>query len=106
MPINATDSNFNKVVLKSDLPVLVDFWAPWCAPCRMVGPVIERLGKEYEGRVKVVKFDVQQNQKIAAKYGIRSIPTVTLFHKGKAVGSLIGARGKGDYERLIHKVLV
>ncbi|MBN2724043.1 MAG: thioredoxin [Deltaproteobacteria bacterium] len=103
MANNVTDSTFDKEVLKSDLPVLVDFWAPWCGPCRIVGPTIETLGKEYSGKVKVVKVDVQDNQGIAMKFGIRSIPTVTLFKGGRAMGSLIGARAKGDYEKLIKK---
>jgi thioredoxin 1 len=105
MANNVTDANFNKEVLKSTMPVLVDFWAPWCGPCRMVGPTIEKLGKEYTGKAKVVKLDVQDNPKTATKYGVRSIPTVAVFKNGKPVGSLIGARQKSDYEKLLKKAM-
>ncbi|MGM0597820.1 MAG: thioredoxin [Myxococcota bacterium] len=105
MANNVTDANFNKEVLKSTMPVLVDFWAPWCGPCRMVGPTIEKLGKEYSGKAKVVKLDVQDNPKTATKYGVRSIPTVAVFKNGKPVGSLIGARQKSDYEKLLKKAM-
>ncbi|MBU1535354.1 thioredoxin [Myxococcota bacterium] len=103
MAVNVTDSNFRDEVLNSKTPVLVDFWAPWCAPCRMVGPTIEKLGKKYQGKVKVVKLDVQDNPRTAALFGIRSIPTVSLFAHGKSVGSLIGARSESDYDRLVTK---
>ncbi|MBU1069183.1 thioredoxin [Myxococcota bacterium] len=103
MAIQVTDKTFDAEVLQSPLPVLVDFWAPWCGPCRMVGPVMEELSKETEGRVKVVKLDVQENPGVANRYGIRSIPTVTLFHKGAPAGTLVGARSKADYLKLVEK---
>ncbi len=103
MAIQVTDKTFDAEVLQATVPVLVDFWAPWCGPCRMVGPVMEELGKETEGRVKVVKLDVQENPGVANRYGIRSIPTVTLFHKGGPVGTLVGARSKADYLKLVEK---
>lgn len=105
MAIHATDQTFDAEVLQSPIPVLVDFWAPWCGPCRMVGPVIEELSKELEGKVKVVKVDVQDNPGVANRYNIRSIPTVTVFSKGAPVGSLIGARPKSDYKKLVEKAL-
>ena len=86
-----TDENFAEEVLKSELPVLVDFWATWCGPCRMVGPIVETLAGEYQGKAKVGKLDVDSAQKIAAEYGIRSIPTLLVFKGGKVVGQLIGA---------------
>lgn len=100
-----TDSDFEEQVVNSDVPVLVDFWAPWCGPCRMVGPVLEEVAKEYEGRAKVVKVNVDEEQKVAGAMGIRSIPTVALFHKGQVKDVLIGARPKGDFTRIIDKVL-
>lgn len=99
--LTITDENFNKEILESNLPVLVDFWASWCGPCQMVGPIIEELAKEFEGKVKIGKVNVDENPKIAAKYGIMSIPTVILFKQGKEVGRKIGVEGKEGYIKLI-----
>ena len=83
MALQITDASFEEVVLKSDKPVLVDFWATWCGPCRMLGPVIEEIATEYEGRVVVGKVDVDSNQEYAAKYGVRNIPTVLVFQTAR-----------------------
>lgn len=103
--LELTDQNFKKEVLDSDLPVLVDFWAPWCQPCLMAGPVIEELAKEYEGKLKVGKLNVDENSKTAQKYGILSIPTVIVFKEGKEVKRQIGFPGKTGYEELIKEVI-
>jgi thioredoxin len=100
-----TDANFDKIVKESDVPVLVDFWAPWCGPCRMVGPVLEEVAKEYEGRAKVVKVNVDEERGIAGSMGVRSIPTIALFHNGDVKETLIGARPKSDFTNVIEKVL-
>ena len=89
--VPVTDASFKADVLDSDIPVLVDFWAPWCGPCRMVGPVVEEIAIQYEGRVKVVKVDTDQNPNTASNYGIRSIPTLMIFKKGEKVGTIVGA---------------
>ena len=104
-PFAVTDTSFEEEVLKSDLPVLVDFWAPWCGPCRMVAPIVEELADEYDGKVKFVKLDTDDNVDTAAKYGIRSIPTLLLFNGGILVDQVIGFRPKGDLKRTIEKAL-
>jgi thioredoxin 1 len=90
-PIHLTDDTFDSEVLKSDIPVIIDFWATWCAPCRMIAPIIEQFASEYEGRVKVCKLDVDNNQQVAMNYGIRSIPTVLIFKNGEVVDTIVGA---------------
>jgi thioredoxin 1 len=90
-PITFTDDNFETEVLKSDKPVLVDFWAVWCGPCKMIAPIVEELAGEYEGKAKIGKLDVDNNQESAIKYGVRSIPTVLIFKGGKVVDTIIGA---------------
>jgi thioredoxin 1 len=104
-PVSVTDKDFADQVLQSDRPVLVDFWAEWCGPCRVLGPVIESLSQDYEGRVKVAKVDVDSNQQVAMQYGIRSIPTVMLFDKGQIVDTIIGVRPKSDYEKSLQRVI-
>ena len=104
-PVDVTDQDFASEVLQSDTPVLVDFWAEWCGPCRVLGPVIESLSEDYDGRVKVAKVDVDANQQVAMQFGIRSIPTVILFDKGQVVDTFIGVRPKADYDASLQKVV-
>jgi thioredoxin 1 len=92
--VTGTDSNFEDVVLNADVPVLVDFWAAWCGPCRMIAPYIEELADEYEGRAKVVKLDVDTNPQTAMQFGVRSIPTLLFFKDGEVADQLIGAAPK------------
>ena len=105
MAVQITDASFDEVVLKSDKPVLVDFWATWCGPCRMLGPVIEELATEYEGRVVVGKVDVDNNQEFAAKYGVRNIPTVLVFKDGEVVGRQVGVAPKKTYTDALDSLL-
>jgi thioredoxin 1 len=91
MALEFSDSNFEEEVLNSETPVLVDFWAEWCGPCRMIGPIVEELSKEYEGRAKVGKMNVDHNPNIPMKYGIRSIPTLLVFKGGELVDKVVGA---------------
>jgi thioredoxin 1 len=103
--ITITDQNFEEEVLKSQTPVVVDFWAPWCAPCRVVGPIVEDLAKEYSGKVKVGKMNVDDNPDVSGQLGIMSIPTVLLFKNGQPVQSIVGAQSKENYKRAIDEVL-
>ncbi|WP_040358131.1 thioredoxin [Capnocytophaga sp. oral taxon 338] len=105
MALQITDASFDEVVLKSDKPVLVDFWATWCGPCRMLGPVIEEVAKEYEGKVVVGKVDVDSNQEFAAKYGVRNIPTVLVFKNGEVVGRQVGVAPKKTYTDALDSLL-
>ncbi len=100
--IEITDANFQQEVMKSETPVLVDFWAAWCGPCKMIGPVVEEIAKEYEGKLKVGKVNVDNNPEISMQFGIRSIPTLMVFKGGKVVEQIIGAVPK---KNLMEKVL-
>lgn len=101
MAIELTDSNFEQEVLKNDKPVMVDFWAAWCGPCKMVGPVIEEIAEEYDGKAVVGKVDVDANQEYAAKYGVRNIPTVLVFKDGEMVARKVGVSQKEDYAKAL-----
>jgi thioredoxin 1 len=104
--LTVDDSNFETEVLNSDVPILIDFWAQWCAPCIMVAPVLEELAQEYQGRAKIGKVNVDYAGGLASQFGIHSIPTVIVFDKGKPVQQMIGARTKRDYAALIEARLV
>jgi len=105
MALEITDENFEELVLKSDKPVLVDFWAAWCGPCRMVGPVIEEISNEYSDKAVVGKVDIDSNQEYAAKYGVRNIPTVLVFNKGEIVTRQVGVAPKNTYTEAIDNLL-
>lgn len=103
--LQVTDSNFEQEILKADIPALVDFWAAWCGPCRAIAPVIEELAKDYAGRVKIAKMNVDENSKTPVKYGIRAIPTLILFKNGAVVDQITGAVSKAQIENAIKKML-
>jgi thioredoxin 1 len=104
-PRDVTDTNFDQEVIKASKPVLVDFWAPWCGPCRMVAPVVEELAQEYDGKVEFVKLNTDDNPNTAVKYGIRSIPTLLVFKGGEPVGQIIGFRPKSDLKQRLDAAL-
>ncbi len=104
-PVEIQDGNFDNIVLQSKTPVLVDFWAEWCGPCRMVAPVVEELAEEYDGKITFAKVDVDQNSQIAGKYGIMSIPTLIIFKGGKPVSNIVGFRPKAELKRSLDDAL-
>ena len=103
--IETDDSNFESEVLKADIPVLVDFWAPWCGPCKAIAPILEQISDEQGDKIKIVKVNVDDNQKYAADFGIKSIPTLLIFNKGELKNQIIGAIPKADIEKLIMDVI-
>ncbi len=103
--VTITDDNFEEEVLKSDKPVLIDFWATWCGPCRMIAPIVEEMATEYEGKAKIGKLDVDSNQQTSIKYGVRSIPTLLLFKDGELKETIIGAVPKAHLVDKLQSVL-
>ncbi|OGP20488.1 MAG: thioredoxin [Deltaproteobacteria bacterium GWA2_55_10] len=102
---NVTDSTFETMVLKSEVPALVDFWASWCAPCRAIAPIVDEMANEYSGRIRVTKMNVDDNPATPGRYGVRGIPTLILFKGGKVVDQLVGAVPKSQIKELIEKAL-
>jgi thioredoxin 1 len=103
--LHVTDDTFEDEIINSDIPAMVDFWAEWCGPCKMIGPVVEELAGEYEGKIKIAKMDVDQNRQTPVKYGIRNIPTLLLFKGGDLVHTIVGAQSKGNLEAELNKLL-
>ena len=104
-PMEVTDEQFEQEVLKADLPVMVDFWAAWCGPCKIVSPMVEELAEEYSGKVKFVKLDTEENFDIPDRYGIRSLPTLMIFKGGEQVDQIFGAKPKAELKRYLEKII-
>lgn len=104
-PVHLTDSNFTDEIKNSKVPVVVDFWAAWCGPCRMIAPIIDELASEYEGKAKIAKVDVDNNQQVAMQYGIRSIPTILMFKGGEQVETIVGAVPKEQIQNKLNSLL-
>ncbi|MFA4984203.1 MAG: thioredoxin [Candidatus Omnitrophota bacterium] len=104
--LHLNDSNFKKEVLESELPVLVDFWAPWCGPCKMIAPVLEELTSEYQGRIKVGKVNIDENSGVATQYAVMSIPTIMFFSRGKVVDQVVGVLSKSDLKGRIEEAFI
>ena len=104
-PVSIDDSSFDRMVLQAEKPVLVDFWATWCGPCRMIAPVVDELAEEYDGRINFVKVDVDQNPKTAARYNIMSIPTLLVFKSGEPISHIVGVRPKGELKQSLEAAL-
>ncbi len=104
--LTLTQDNFEKNVLKSETPILVDFWAEWCGPCKMISPVLDELAEEYSGRVNIGKVNVDENQGLAAEYGVRAIPTLLLFQNGQVAEQMLGLKSKRDLKASLDKVAV
>jgi thioredoxin 1 len=103
--LQITDDNFDDEIVKSDMPAMVDFWAEWCGPCKVVGPVVEELAKEYEGKIKIAKMDVDKNRQTPARFGIRNIPTLIMFKAGEVVQTIVGAQTKSRLDEELRKLL-
>ena len=104
-PVTVDDSNFEQLVLHSEMPILVDFWAPWCRPCLMVAPILDELAEEYGDRITVARLDVDQNPKTASRYSIMSIPTMLIFKKGEPVSQIVGFKPKQELKRSLDTAL-
>ena len=103
--LNISSENFEQEVINSDKPVLVDFWASWCGPCRMIAPIIDQLAEQYDGKVKIAKVNVDEQRELAARYKVMSIPTIYMFKDGNPVDKVVGVRSKGDLETFINNHL-
>ena len=103
--LHVTDDNFEEEIINSDIPSVVDFWAEWCGPCKMIGPVVEELAAAYQGKIKVAKMDVDQNRQTPVKFGVRNIPTLILFKGGEVVNTIVGAQSKSSLEDELKKLL-
>ena len=104
-PVNVTEQTFNEEVLASEEPVVVDFWAEWCGPCKMIAPIVEELAQEYDGKIKFAKIDVDSNPNLASNYGIRGITNLTIFEKGEVVGQLVGVQPKANIKKRLDETI-